>query len=191
MFHMQKRQPHSEETAGHTASNKDTDHFGSATLNWIKPKEIQKRVKVMIYSHVICLRSADIKDRSGPSHLMWFGCMVIREDTVWAINRKVMVKLYVSSPRQYTSKTEMAWSTVWLSRQKAMQQMNLSHLKVSNICPQHSELEIKHNLHLCVLILWPGCHMKRLEGSLFRSTKFNSPEIMHFATGSMKQTFKT
>lgn len=37
--------------------------------------------------------------------------MVITEDTVWAINRKVMLELYVSSPRQYTSKEKMARST--------------------------------------------------------------------------------
>jgi len=136
-------------------------------LSWVKLKEIWKRGTVTIASPVTRLRSAGIKERSGPSRSVWFGCMVRAEDTVWAINRKVMVKLYMSSPRPYISKEEMARSTVWLPRQRAMQQMNLSHLKVSNICPQHPDSEIKHNLHLCVLILWPGCHMKRLEGSSF------------------------
>lgn len=82
----------------------------------------------MIISHVIQLRSADIKDRSSLSHSMWFGYMVITEDTVWAINRKVMLELYMSSPKQYSSKAKMAWSTYGMVIQAESQAANESEL---------------------------------------------------------------
>lgn len=179
---------HSEETAEHTEPNNNTN-FGSVTLSWIMLKEIQKRVKVVIVFQVIWQRAADIEDRSARTRSLWFGCMVLTEDTVWATSRKVMITLYVSSPGQYISKAEtpLALPPAWFS----IPRMDLSHLKVSNICPQCPDLEIKQNLRLCVLILWPGCHMKRLEGSSFQFAKFNSQEIIHFAAGSTKQTSKT